>query len=269
MKSIALITVIYNNYDVIKDLFASLNKQADTSYHLYIADASSEKQTISATDIPYTIIPTENKGYAHGVNAGLQQALKDGHTQFCIMNDDIYFKKDFIASVHVALEKHPRSLIGGKIYYAPGYEYHTSRYNKQDKGNVLWYAGGTVDWDHATTHHRGVDDVDVGQFNKSEKTDFITGCLMCFDKEVVDTVGLWDETYFLYYEDADYCERVKKNNIPLIYIPTIIIWHKNAQSTDGSGSKLHQRYQKNARFRFGMKYAPFRTKLHLLKNCFL
>ena len=269
MKSIALITVIYNNYQVLDDLFASLKKQTDTAYHLYIADASSEKQTIDVASIPHTVIPIENKGYAHGVNAGLQQAIDDGCTQFCVMNDDIYFEKDFIASIIVALEKHPQSLIGGKIYYAPGYEYHTSRYNKQDEGNVLWYAGGTVDWSHATTHHRGVDEVDSGQYNKSGKTDFITGCLMCFDKEIIDAIGLWDESYFLYFEDADYCERAKEKNIRLIYVPEIIIWHKNAQSTDGSGSKLHERYQRNARFKFGMKYAPLRTKIHLFKNRFL
>jgi hypothetical protein len=250
-------------------LFTSLKKQTDNSYHLYIADASSKKQTIDVASMPHTVIFTENKGYAHGVNVALQQAIQDGHTQFCVINDDIYFEKDFIKSIYMALEKYPQSLIGGKIYYAPGYEYHRSRYNRQDEGNVLWYAGGTVDWDHATTHHRGVDDVDVGQYDKAEETDFITGCLMCFDKEVIDALGLWDESYFLYYEDADYCERAKRNNIPLMYIPNITIWHKNAQSTDGSGSKLHERYQKNARFRFGMKYAPLRTKIHLLKNLFL
>ena len=69
MKSIALITVIYNNYQVLDDLFASLKKQTDTAYHLYIADASSEKQTIDVASIPHTVIPIENKGYAHGVNA--------------------------------------------------------------------------------------------------------------------------------------------------------------------------------------------------------
>lgn len=269
MKSIALITVIYNNYEVIEDLFVSLKKQVDTSYHLYIADASSNKRTMDAINIPHTVLPTENKGYAHGVNVGLHQAIEDGHAEFCVMNDDIYFEKDFIISIQVAFEKHPRSLIGGKIYYASGYEYHSSRYKKTDEGNVLWYAGGKVDWDHATTYHRSVDEIDEGQHDTQEKVEFITGCLMCFDKEVVDTIGFWDESYFLYYEDADYCERAKRNNIQLIYNPNITIWHKNAQSTDGSGSKLHERFQKDARFMFGMKYAPLRTKLHLLKNRFL
>ncbi|MDA1317339.1 MAG: glycosyltransferase family 2 protein [bacterium] len=268
MKTIALITVIYNNYEVLEDLYVSLKKQSDFSYHLYIADASSKKQTIDVTGIPHTVISTENKGYAHGVNVGLKQAIKDGYTEFCVMNNDIYFEKDFIKSIRTTFEKNPRSLIGGKIYYAPNYEYH-DRYKTEDRGNVLWYAGGNVDWNHSNTQHKGVDEVDTGTYDKIVQTDFITGCFMCFDKKVIDTIGFWDESYFLYYEDADYCERAKRKNIPLIFNPDIVIWHKNAQSTDGSGSKLHERYQKSAHFKFGMKYAPLRTKLHLLKNRFL
>jgi len=268
MKSIALITVIYNNYQVLDDLFTSLEKQSNASYHLYIADASSKKKSITARNVKHTVINIENKGYAYGINVGLQQAIQDGYTKFCVINDDTYVEKDFIELIRVAFETYPRSLIGGKVYYAPGYEYHRNRYKKQDKGNVLWYAGGQVDWAHATTHHRGVDEVDISQYNEPEKTDFITGCLMCFDKGVVDAIGFWDESYFLYYEDADYCEKAKKKDIPLMYEPKLTIWHKNAQSTNGSGSKLHEHYQRDARFRFGMKYAPLRTKLHLLKNRF-
>ena len=92
---------------------------------------------------------------------------------------------------------------------------------------------------------------------------------MAFDKSVVDLVGFWDSEYFLYFEDADYCERAKRNGVELIYDPSIILWHKNAQSTGGAGSTLHQRVQKNAHLRFALKYAPWRTKLHVIKNFFL
>ena len=133
MKQIAIITVAYNNYTVFDDLFASFAKQTDTSYHMYVADASSDKQPISY-DIPHTVIPIENKGYAHGVNAGLEKAIQDGYTLFCVINDDVYFNKDFVRSINGAFKKNPHTLFGGKIYYAAGYEYHKNRYKKQDKG---------------------------------------------------------------------------------------------------------------------------------------
>ncbi len=268
-KHIAIITIIYKNYTVIEDFLKSFELQADQNYHIYIADATPDRKEISYNNHQITVIPIDNKGYAHGINAGLKQAMIDGIDQFCIINDDVFFKEGFITALNKTFRTYPKTIFGGKIYYAPGYEYHKDRYSPANAGRVIWYAGGTVDWSHATTGHIGVDEVDNDQFDNKNKTDFITGCLTCFDKKVVDTIGFWDERYFLYYEDADYCERAKLKKIPLLYIPNICIWHKNAQSTNGSGSVFHQKIQKKARLRFALKYAPLKTKLHIIKNYFL
>ncbi|PJE63810.1 hypothetical protein COU89_01195, partial [Candidatus Roizmanbacteria bacterium CG10_big_fil_rev_8_21_14_0_10_45_7] len=122
------------------------------------------------------------------------------------------------------------------------------------------------DWKNALTLHRGVDEVDKGQYDKAVRTEFITGCLMAFDESVIQKTGYFDEKYFLYYEDADYCERAKRTRVPLIYDPSLIIWHKNSQSTQGAGSVFQQRYQKKNRLRYALNYAPFNTKLHVLLN---
>jgi len=264
LQKIALITVVYQNYSVLEDLFASLKKQNNNNFHIYIADLSKTKKKIQSQDLPITVIFGENKGYSHGVNLCLAQAVKDKISLYGVINNDIIVAENFIEELQKSFTLYPNSIIGGKIYYAPGYEYHKSRYNKSDLGKIIWYAGGTIDWNNVFVKHCGVDEVDHGQYDKSGNTDFITGCLLCFDKAVIDKVGYWNEDYFLYFEDADYCERAKRKNIPLVYNPNLIIWHKNAQSTEGSGSNLHTRYQTKNRFRFGLKYAPIKTKLHLL-----
>jgi len=280
-KHLAIITVVYENYKVLDDFFKSLEKQKNQSFHLFLVDLSNPLSHSSENWNPVikysgfrvkhemTMVRSKNLGYAHGINTGLKEALKQRYQYFCAMNNDTYFKYNFVESVLSSIFHHPSSIIGGKIYYAPGYEYHKSRYVKKDLGKVLWYAGGVVDWNHALTPHRGVDEIDKGQFNKVEKTGFINGCMMAFDKEVIEKVGYWDEGYFLYYEDADFCERAKQKRIELWYDPSIVIWHKNAQSTGGSGSKLHVKYQEKSRLRFGLKYAPLKTKLHLAKNYFM
>ncbi len=265
-NKIAIITVVYNNYTVIEDFMKSLQSQTNKDWELFIADLSDKKQPIQGYDIPFTVINGKNKGYAHGVNLGIKEAIKKNITRYVVINSDVFFKKVFIEEIQKSLNEYPNTLIGGKIYYAPGYEFHKDRYTKSDEGNVIWYAGGTVDWNHALTFHTGVDEVDKGQFNKIKETGFITGCLTCFDKNVVDRIGFWDEEYFLYYEDSDYSERAKRAGIKLIYNPDIVLWHKNAQSTGGSGSNIHQKYQEKARLRYAVKYAPLRTKLHVIKN---
>ncbi len=263
---LAIITVIYQNYTVLADFLQSLEKQTDKNFHLSIADLSKDKQKIDTKNIASTIIDAENLGYAHGINIGIEKAVKDGCTQFCVVNSDIYFAENFVSKASQSIENHPNSIIGGKIYYAPGFEYHKERYNLDQLGTVFWFAGGTIDWNHVLVSHRGVDELDQGQYDTFEETDFITGCLVCYDKSIVDHIGRWDKSYFMYYEDTDYSVRAKRKGIKLYYDPSIIIWHKNAQSTDGAGSEFHQKYQKQNRLKFGLKYAPLKTKLFLVKN---
>ncbi len=265
--TLAVVTVVYENYTILDDYFASFNKQTDKNFHIYVVDTSLNKKRVSLP-IFASYIPTSNKGYAHGVNQGVKKGMSQNLRLFAVTNSDIVVKDDFVQKAVVSITKHPSSLIGGKIYYAKGYEYHKDRYSNNDTGKVIWYAGGLNDWKQCQTRHRGVDEVESGKYDTIEKTEFITGCMVCFDSSVVKKIGLLDEDYFLYYEDADYCERAKKKNISLVYDPSLVIWHKNAQSTGGSGSGLHQKYQRRNQLTFGLRYAPLRTKLHLLKNYF-
>jgi GT2 family glycosyltransferase len=265
LHKLALTTVLYRNYTILDDFFASLDKQTNIDFRVYITDLTEEKK---GYDYPnyVTYIPERNCGYAYGVNKAIQQAVEEGYDKFCVMNSDVWVRDDFVEKVKQNLEHHPLSLIGGKIYYSPGHEFHKERYPDTDLGKVLWYAGGENDWKNGITKHRGVDEVDHGQYDLYGKTEFITGCLMAYDREVLKKIGGWDESYFLYFEDADYCEKAKKAGIPLYYDPTIVMWHKNASSTGGSGSPIHREFQMRNQLIFGFKYAPLRTKLHLLKN---
>lgn len=270
-KTLAIITTVYENYAATEDFLKSLAKQKSKDFHLFLVNLSKSKSPEGWPNrFPsgVTIINGFNKGYAHGLNLGLKKAIEDGLENFCVINNDVFFNDDFVEKVLFSILDHPSSILGGKIYYAPNFEYHKTQYEKSDLGHVLWYAGGHIDWNHALTPHRGVDEVDLGQYNKFEKISFITGCLMCFDKKVINKIGYLDESYFLYYEDADFCVRAQKNSIDLFYDPSIVIWHKNAQSTEGAGSTIHKKYQQKNRLKFGLKYAPLRTKLHLIKNLF-
>lgn len=262
---LAIITVSYNKKAIHK-LLESLDVPRATAT-LYIVDISGNTDAYPKTKhLTVAVLVRPNRGYAAGVNEGLKAAKKEGRSLYCVINDDTFVAPDFVENTMTSIKDHSNALIGGAIYYAPGYEYHHDRYTKKDLGNVFWYAGGYVDWAHSQPAHRGVDEVDHRQFNKMERTSFITGCLMAFDESTLNRLGYWDESYFLYYEDADYCERAKRKNIPLVYDPSMKIWHLVSQSTDGSGSSLHKKYQRKNLVKFALRYAPIKTKAHILKN---
>jgi hypothetical protein len=265
MKKLAIITVIFKNYTILEDYFATLSKQTDSGFHVYILDLTPNPQDYTYPSF-VTYIHDKNHGYAYGINQGVKRALEDGYEIVAPMNCDVTVKEDFVSNIKKSLIQSPNSIIGAKIYYYPGYEYHKDRYSQNELGKVFWYAGGTTDWKNVFTTHRGVDEVDKGQFDLLEKTTFITGCFMAYDKSVIEKLGYWDEGYFLFYEDADYCARAMNADIPLLYDPSIMIWHKSGQSTSGAASTFQQNYLEKNRLKFGLRYAPLRTKLHLIKN---
>jgi len=267
MDKLAIITVVYENYTILDAYFAALDQQSDKNFHVFVIDLSPSPKKYAYPSFSSTVTD-KNKGYAYGINQGIKKAIAEGYKIFCAMNCDVTMKTDFIQNLRLSLTKHPSSVIGGKIYYYPGFEYHKERYMKSDQGKVFWYAGGTIDWNNVYIKHRGVDEVDNGQYNKEEEVSFITGCLIAFDKNVIEKIGYWDEEYFLFYEDADFCERAKKTHVSLYYIPSLILWHKSGQSTNGAASPFQQKYLEKNRIKFGLKYAPWRTKLHLIKNYF-
>ena len=208
-----------------------------------------------------------NLGFAGGNNVAIKYALENGANYVLILNNDTYVDKNFLEELLKASEKDEKiGILVPKIYFAPGFEFHKDRYRKNELGKVFWYAGGKMDWANVIGHHRGVDEVDRGQFDKTEETELATGCCMLIKREVIDRVGMFDDKYFLYYEDADLCVRAKKNGFKIMFVPKSIIWHKNAGSAGGSGSVLQDYYITRNRLLFGFRYAPIRSKFALFRE---
>lgn len=206
----------------------------------------------------------KNLGFSGGHNVAIQYAFENKADYVLILNNDTYVDRNFLEELlKVSEEDGKIGILIPKIYFSPGFEYHKDRYSENELGKVFWYAGGEMDWANIIGHHRGVDLVDKGQFDKSEETELATGCCMLIKKEVFEKVGMFDDKYFLYYEDADLSIRAKKKGFKVIYVPKSLIWHKNAGSAGGSGSVLQDYYITRNRLLFGFRYAPFRSKIAL------
>jgi len=211
---------------------------------------------------------SRNLGFAEGNNVGIRYALKNGADWVLILNNDTTVAPDLLIQlIKQSSLINQSGILGPKIYFAPGFEYHKNRYKPSQRGKVFWYAGGVIDWKNVYCSHRGVDEVDSGQYDKLEETDFVSGCAMLVKKEVFEKIGLFDSRYFLYLEDVDFCQRAKKAGFKIIYVPGGKVWHYNASSSEVGGA-LHDYFITRNRLLFGVKYAPARTKIALLKESF-
>lgn len=226
------------------------------------------KEELKTKNIPVELITNkENLGFAGGHNVGMQYALEHDADYVLLLNNDTEVDRDFMAQlVKVAEENDSVGAVGSKIYFAKGHEFHKDRYSEKELGRVFWYAGGISDWNNVYGLHRGVDLVDEGQFDKIEETDFASGCSILLKSSVLRQVGLFDDRYFLYYEDGDLQERIKRSGYKIFYAPASILWHINAASSGGSGSPLQDYYISRNRMLFGFLYAPIKTKFALLRE---
>ena len=205
---------------------------------------------------------------AAGINLGLRQALKQGYEKIIMLNNDTFIHKDLLVKLDKYSQDPSIGIVSPKIYFASGYEYHRERYQPEQRGKVIWYAGGIIDWSNIYASHRGVDEIDHGQFDQTDKTDYATGCCLLIKKSVIDKIGLFDEKYFLYFEDVDYSQRAKKAGFKVMFCPQAIIWHKNAASSGKPGSPVHIYYLTRNRLYFALKYASLRTKIALIRESF-
>ena len=209
---------------------------------------------------------SKNLGYAEGNNVGIRLALGRGADWIWVVNPDIEVRPDSLKKLIEFASGHPKAgILGSKVYFAPGFEFHKKRYKKADLGKVIWYAGGRVDWDNIQSVHWGMDEVDSGKYDTATKVGFVTGASMLLRNEMLGEVGLLDSDYFLYFEENDLCQKAVRFGWELWYVPQSIVWHANAQSTV-TGSNLVDYYTTRNRMLFGMRWAPLKSKLALLRE---
>lgn len=273
MSKTSVIILHYQSSDDTLRCFQSLLQEKDCNKYLSIIIVfnSLDASLLSFFRIkhPETILLpyVDNIGFAGGMNRGIRKAIEFGSDNIIILNNDTIVAKGLVSQLVIyASGDKSIGLISPKIYFSPGSEYHKNRYKKEEKGKVIWYAGGTIDWSNIYGYNHGVDEVDIGQYDIISETDFATGCCMLIKRSVIEKIGYFDEKYFLYYEDVDYSMRAKDNGFRVMYYPNTYLWHKNASSSGKPGSSTHIYYQNRNRLYFGYKYAAWNTKKALALN---
>lgn len=274
MKKIYIVIINYGNHKDTLECLNSLLKINKTKFKLntIVVDNHPEKRiridenNFSKIGLKIIVSP-RNTGFSGGMNLGIKEALGGKADYILIQNNDTYVKEDFLEKLFEFSEENENAgIVAPKIYFAKGYEFHKDRYKEAEQGKIIWYAGGKIDWENVVGRHIGVDEIDTGEFDNVSETELASGCSMLISSDVFKKIGLFDEKYFLYYEDADLCIRAKKAGFKIYYIPKSVVWHKNAGSAGGSGSELQDYYITRNRLLFGLKYAPMRSKIALIKE---
>lgn len=170
-----------------------------------------------------------NRGYSGGNNIGIKYALENNADYIWILNNDIEVGKDSLAKLVEAGASDPKAGILGPIL---------------DEGNRK-VGGGKIKWlkpelRHFRSEPQGLD-------YELEDDEYLPGAAWLIKAEVIGKIGLLDERYFLYFEDAEYSRRTHRAGYKLKIAAQALVHHRVSGSARALGAaKLLRYHYRNA-----------------------
>jgi len=218
---VSVITVNYDHPEVTLALLSSLRLITYPNIEIIVVDNASPKDdpAILKSSYPEIIFIQSpiNLGFAGGNNIGIRKSKGE---YLLLINNDMEVEPGFLEPLVEKCESNAKiGAVSPKIKF-------------YDHPDTIQYCGqAPMNLYTMRSHGIGHGIVDNGQFDTDSQTHFVHGAAMMVPRSVVIKVGLMPECYFLYYEELDWCARIKRAGYQLWYVHSSVILHKESIST--------------------------------------
>lgn len=167
-----------------------------------------------------TIIETEkNLGYTGGNNIGIQYFLKKDIGFIFLVNNDALIAPDTLGNLLSIARIDPRNgFLGPKLLTL-------------EEPKMLLSAGIYMNRSQ-DPFHRGIGEFDTGQYDQVTEVNAVSGSACLVSREVIETIGMLDDNFFLYHEDIDWCFRCKSAGYKVLFVPSAKVWHPDTRNRD-------------------------------------
>lgn len=229
---VSVVIVSYNSRAVLDPCLQSLKKQNvfDDTEVIVVDNASSDgSPTMVRERHPWVklIAGRKNVGFSRGVNIGIREARGE---YFLILNPDTVVRPDSIERLLEFMKRTPSAgIVGPKLVYNDGtLQYSCRRFytwkvlvlRRTILGKILKNSAAVadhmmLDFDHESTR----------------EVDWILGACLLVRRRAVESVGLLDERFFLYFEDVDWCYRMRQKGWKVFYHPEAVVTHSYARES--------------------------------------
>lgn len=236
----SIVILTRNNYLDTRECIDSALRLTYTNYEIIVVDnKSTDGSFVRLTqDFPNLkfIQNSENLGFSYGFNTGIKYALKSGSRYNLLVTNDVVLPPNYIEPLVEFMEEAPKAgIVGSKVYY-------------YDDPNVIWAAGGEVNWIKGTVRGYAYKEIDTGQCEKIRKVDYIPGAVMMVRNKVFKTTGLLPECYFFGGEEADFAAKARKASFLIYYIPYSYCFHKVGMSSHHQSKHIYNRFRNRLMF---------------------
>lgn len=219
---IAVVILHYGKLETTKACLQELKKKIEDNEVILVNNTHDDCKGLTLV-IPGTklIENGKNLGFAKGVNKGLTLALKDKSiTHFFLMNNDLRLESGSFNQLALTLNKFPHAgIISPVLHHPKGYDW-GGKYNP---------------WTGMVTHKNW-----PNKPKTIQTVQHVAGASMLVSREVLEKVGYFDERFFLYYEDIDFCLRVRDAGLTIHINPDVIAEHTISASSSLLSRTLSQ-----------------------------
>lgn len=248
---VSIITVNYNQVAVTCEMIDSLTLSQYTNFEVIVVDNASKENPKSIIERKYPFVKVirseENLGFSGGNNIGIQAAKGD---YFFFINNDTEITPSLIATLlNTFIEIPDLGIVSPLICYHP---------RPEGLNNDLIQYAGTTKVNTVTARNKtlGEKEEDLGQFKSAKPTAYVHGAAMMIPRKVVEEVGMMPELFFLYYEELDWSEQIRKKGYKIYIDPRAKIYHKESISV-GKTSVLKTHYLNRNRVLFVRRNRSF------------
>ena len=260
MHLLCQVSIVVLNWNGADDTIACLDSlQALTypNFSVIVVDNGSSDDSLLhlrpyEAPYPLTLLETgQNLGYAGGNNVGTRHALEQGAEFVLVLNNDTVVAPDLLERLIESAQRNPNAgVFSARILYF-------------DAPEKVWFDGAR--WNTSTLNMEwpGQDAEEPSLGLDDHDTDYACGAALFFRAEVARQIGLLDESFFLVWEEVDWCFRAREAGWRNLVVPAAKVWHKIGVSFGSESSPLRVYFSVRNQLLWFSRHAPMAARMRL------
>ena len=261
VPEIAAILVNYNaGGELARALRSIADEMAGRAWEAVVIDNASTDDSAASVEsfapMARLVRNTTNVGFARGVNQGLAASTAP---LVLIMNPDCRLMAGAVAALRTVLEAHPDCAIVGPRTLNPDGSVQGSA--RGDPNMLTGLFGRTTMLRRLVSflpvaRRNVVADEAIRSGERSVAVDWLSGACMLARRDALTKVRGFDERFFLYWEDADLCRRLRARGYHVRYVPGATAIHRVGQSSRTARAFAIREFHKSAYLYYATHVAP-------------